>query len=162
VCALKKQILALFSILLLSAVLMSGCGSSVSSLIKNDINPKIDVLGIKLGMTEDEVFKLAGTNGEKALCTQGYEYSYEDKKLNIGFNSETKTVRRVTTKNPETSIFGIKPGMTAEEAFAKAAEGGFTKDANSNVKFHRENITLTVISMDGTLADGVIIEIDPE
>lgn len=159
---MKKIVLALISALLLSAAVMTGCGNSVSSFIKNDINPNINVLGIKLGMTEEEVFKLAGSDGEKALCTQGYEYAYSGKKLNIGFDTETKTVRRVTTKNPATSIFGITPGMTAEESFSKLQGKGFTKDAVSNYKFHKENISITVLSMEGTLADGVIIEIDPK
>ena len=56
----------------------------------------------------------------------------------------------------------MKPGMTVEEAFAKIEGIGFTKDSASNYKFHNENITLTVLSMDGTLADGVTIEIDPD
>ena len=159
---MKKIVLALISVMLLSAAVMSGCGNQVSSLIKDEINPKIEVMGIGLGMTEEEVFKLAGSDGERALCTQGYEYSYSDKKLNIGFDSKPKTVRRVTTKNPDTSVFGIKPGMAIDEAFSKIDGSGFSKDADSNYKFHKENITLTVLSMDGTLADGVTIEIDPE
>ncbi|MBP1743163.1 MAG: hypothetical protein H6Q58_141 [Firmicutes bacterium] len=161
-CNLKKIVLALISVMLLSAAVMSGCGNSVSSFIKDEINPKIEVMGIGLGMSEEEVFKLAGSDGEKALCTQGYEYAYSDKKLNIGFNSETSTVRRITTKNQDTSVFGIKPGMTIDEAFSKIEGSGFSKDADSNYKFHKENITLTVLSMEGTLADGVTIEIDPE
>jgi hypothetical protein len=162
VSALKKTILTFISAMLLAVVVMTGCGNSVSTFIKDKINPHIDVLGIQLGMTEEEVFKLAGSDGEKALCTQGYEYAYSSKKLNIGFNSETKTVRRITTKNPETSIFGMKPGMTVDEAFAKIEGIGFTKDSASNYKFHNQNITLTILSMEGTLADGVTIEIDPD
>lgn len=159
---MKKLFLVLISALLLSAAVMTGCGNSVSTFIKNDINPNINVLGIKLGMTEEEVFKLAGTDGEKALCTQGYEYAYSGKQLNIGFDTDTKTVRRITTKNPTTSVFGIAPGMTAEEAFSKIQGSGFTKDSASDYKFHKENITITVLSMEGTLADGLTIEIDPK
>jgi predicted small secreted protein len=162
VSALKKIALTFISVLLLASLVLTGCGNSASTFIKDKINPNIDVLGIQLGMTEEEVFKLAGSDGEKALCTQGYEYAYSEKKLNIGFNSETKTVRRVTTKNPDTTIFGIKPGMTVGEAFTKIDGIGFTKDSVSNYKFHNENVTLTVLSMDGAQADGVIIEIDPE
>jgi predicted small secreted protein len=159
---LKKIVLTFISVLLLASLIFTGCGNSASAFIKDKINPNIDVLGIQLGMTEEEVFKLAGSDGEKALCTQGYEYSYSEKKLNIGFNSETKTVRRVTTKNPDTDLFGIKPGMTVGEAFAKIDGIGFTKDSVSNYKFHKENVTLTILSMNDTLADGVSIEIDPE
>jgi predicted small secreted protein len=159
---LKKIVLTFISVLLLASLIFTGCGNSASAFIKDKINPNIDVLGIQLGMTEEEVFKLAGSDGEKALCTQGYEYSYSEKKLNIGFNSETKTVRRVTTKNPDTDLFGIKPGMTVGEAFAKIDGIGLTKDSVSNYKFHKENVTLTILSMNDTLADGVSIEIDPE
>ena len=41
--------------------------------------------------------------------------------------------------------------MTASESFTKLLGNGFTKDAVSNYKFHKENITITVLAMEGIL-----------
>ena len=41
--------------------------------------------------------------------------------------------------------------MTAAESFTKLLGNGFTKDAVSNFKFHKENITIKVLAMEGTI-----------
>ena len=51
-------------------------------------------------MDESDVHEAIPTKGEKAMCIYGYEYEYAESLVNIGFNSETEKVRRVTTKNP--------------------------------------------------------------
>lgn len=135
-----------------------GCGSS-DSFLEEEINPKIDVLGIKLGMQEDQVHELAGSKGEKAMCINGYEYQYADKLINIGFTIDESKVRRVTTKNPDTSIFGIKPEteLTADTV-ALLEQAGFTKDSASDFKYYKENVMVTVISLHGDRVEGVAIE----
>jgi hypothetical protein len=148
------------AVILITAIVLSGCESS-SSFIDKEINPNINVLGIKLNMPETKVHELAGSKGEKAMCINGYEYTYADKLINIGFDIDQGKVRRVTTKNPETFIFGIKPGTDLASAYAQVNNNSFSKDKASEFKFHKENIMLTIISMKGTMADGVTIEINP-
>ena len=147
--------------LVLAVVMLWGCSSS-DPFLEEEINPNIDVLGIKLGMQEDQVHELAGSIGEKAMCINGYEYQYADKLINIGFTIDESKVRRVTTKNPDTSIFGIQPGMELAAAAAQLDQFGFTKDQTSEFKFHKETVMLTLISMHGDLADGVSIELRVE
>ena len=148
--------------LLLMLFVLSGCADSSSSFIKNDVNPQINVFGVQLLMDEQKVHESVGSKGEKAMCVYGYEYAYADKNINIGFNSQTQQVRRVTTRNPDTAIYGIKPGAELSQAYEIIAAEGFTKDADSKYSFHKENIILSIISMHGTHADGLNIEINPD
>ncbi|WP_161821969.1 hypothetical protein [Sporotomaculum syntrophicum] len=139
-------------------IALAGCGNT-NSLINNEINPNIDVLGIKLNMPEAQVHELAASQGKKDMCINGYEYNYADKLINIGFDANQGKVRRITTKNPDTSIFGIKPGVDLATANAQLEKYSFSKEQASEFKFHKENVMLTIISMHGTLADGVTIEL---
>ena len=150
------------TIILVMVTVMADCGSSNSSFINKEINPNIDVFGIKLNVPESEVHKLAGSKSEKSMCINGYEYDYTDKLINMGFDIDRGKVRRVTTKNPSTSIFGITPGMDLTGAYAHVKDSGFIKDSSSEFKFNKKNIILTIISMKGVKADGITIEINPD
>lgn len=154
--------LALFAVIMLVVVVLAGCGNSSDSFIKKEVNTQINVFEVKLDMVESKVHESVGSKGEKAMCVYGYEYGYEDKLINIGFNSETGRVRRVTTKNPETSIYGIKPGTELEQANKTIELNGFKKDDGSKYRFYKENTVLYIISMKATHADGITIEINPD
>ncbi len=153
----------IFSLLILAITLftIAGCSNTTDSFIK-EVNSNVNVLGIKFNMNEDQVKKLAGSDVEKEPCITGYEFAYNDKLINIGFKNEEGTVRRITTKNHDTSIYGIKPGDKLEAAFAKIKESGFTVDSSSKYKFHKNNIIVTILSMKETNADGLTIELDPD
>jgi len=158
--ATNRYILSAF--LLLMLFMAAGCTGTDSSFIKKEVNPQINVLGVQLFMDESKVHETVGSKGEKAMCVYGYEYNYEDQRINIGFNSQTQQVRRVTTRNPDTSIYGIKPGAELSKAYDTIASNGYTREEDSKYRFHKENIILSITSMKGTHADGLTIEIDPD
>jgi len=149
-------------LLFLIALSVSACSGSSASFITKEVNPQIDVFGVQLMMDEAKVKGLLGDQGEKAMCVYGYEYEYADKDINIGYNSKSNQVRRITSKNPETSIFGIKPGTKLAEAYQVLAANGFIESADSKYKYSKENIIISIISMKSTNADGITIEIEPE
>lgn len=157
----SKTYLALVTVFLLLTGL-AGCGNNADAFITEEVNPQIKVFGVQLNMEEPKVHEAVPTEGEEAMCIYGYEYEYVDSRVNIGFDAETRKVRRVTTKNPDTSIYGIVPGATLEEANQILDSHGFTKSDKSEYIFYKENIRLTLISMKGTHADGVTVEINPE
>jgi hypothetical protein len=142
--------------------ILTGCGNGDDAFISEEVNPQINVFNVQIDMDESDVHKSIPTNGEKAMCVYGYEYEYGQSLVNIGFNSETERVRRVTTKNPDTSIYGIVPGTVLGEAYKLIDSHGFSKSESSKYIFYKENIRLTLISMKGTHADGVTVEINPE
>ncbi|MGE5391027.1 MAG: hypothetical protein ACM3PE_08170 [Deltaproteobacteria bacterium] len=149
-------------LLILLFISISGCSRSNDSYINKEVNPQIDVYGVKLMMDESKVKSLLGSPGEKAMCVYGYEYEYTDKDINIGYDSKSNQVRRITSKNPETSIYGIKPGAELAEAYQVLAANGFKESADSKYKYSKESIILSIISMKSTNADGITIEIKPE
>lgn len=141
---------------------LSGCAGSSNSFIEKEVNPQINVFDVQLFMDEPKVHEVIGSQGEKAMCVYGYEYTYADKNINIGFNAETQQARRVTTRNPDTSIFAIKPGTELGKVYEVLKANGFTQEAASKYRFHKENVIFSIISMHGTHADGITIEIDPD
>lgn len=159
---LKSKVpFALLTILILLTGL-AGCGNNSEAFITEEVNPQIKVFDVQLNMAEPDVHEAIPTKGEEAMCIYGYEYEYEDSLVNIGFDGETNKVRRVTTKNPATSIYGIVPGATLAEANQILDSHGFSKSEDSKYMFYKENIRLTLISMKSSHADGVIVEINPE
>lgn len=161
---LKSRFFKSFSLIvvvLTLSMIFVGCSALKDSFVEKEVNPKIDVMGIKLYMAEDEFHKAVGVQGEKAMCVNGYEYEYSDKKLNIGFNIDTNEVRRITTKNPKTSIYGLNPGISLDKAYKLIESEGFEKYGDDKYRFRKENIILSIISMKGSDADGIVMEIEP-
>jgi len=141
---------------------ISGCTKSSDSFIEKQVNPQIEVFGVKLMMDEAKVNELLGSKGEKAMCVYGYEYDYTDDGINIGYSSKSNQVRRITSKNPETSIYGIKPGMELAKAYKTLSANGFKESNESKYVYSKENIIFSIISMKSTNADGLTIEIKPD
>lgn len=161
---LKLKNKKIFTLILVIFILASitSCSNEESAFIKKEVNSQINVFGVQIYMDEPKVHEAVGSKGEKAMCIYGYEYVYADELVNIGFNSDTEKVRRVTTKNPDTSIYGVVPGIKLEEAFKILNSQGFEKSDSSEVMLYKENIRITLVSMKNTHADGVILEINPE
>jgi len=86
-------------------------------------------------MMDEKVVQEKLGPGEKAMCLYGYEYDYTDKDINVGFDAKTKQVRRITTKNPETSICGIKPETALSDADKTIASQGFKESDDSKYVF---------------------------
>lgn len=155
-----KNKLLLLSLSLIIILSLTSCRNKNSKFIDEEVNPQINAFSVKLNMEESKVLDILGSKGEKANCVYGYEYEYTDKKINVGFDSNSNMVRRVTIKNPDNSIYGINAGVMLEDAYNIIEQNGFEKTENK-YKFIKENIILSIISMKGTNADGVIIEINP-
>lgn len=130
--------------------------------INKNVNPSIEASGIKLSIPETQVVEILGGAGEKAMCVYGYEYTYGDLGLNIGFRADNERVRRITITNNKDQIFGLKAGMTMEEAKTILNKNGFIKDEKSNFKFSKKNTIITIKSLKGDMVDGVTIEIYDE
>lgn len=130
--------------------------------INKNVNPSIEASGIKLSIPESQVVEILGGAGEKAMCVYGYEYTYSDLGLNIGFRADNEQVRRITVTNNKDQIFGLKAGMTMEEARTILDRNGFVKDENSDFKFNKANTIITIKSLKGDMVDGITIEIYDE
>ena len=139
-------------------IITTGC-SATEKTYASEANPSIAVEDLKLLMTEDEVFEILGTDGEHAPCVYGYEYNYDEKGINVGFRNGKSTLRRITFRKGQGSIYGIALGDTIESAKDKLKKAGLQSDDTSDFTFYVEDIYVSLLSKEGTDVDGITIEI---
>jgi hypothetical protein len=99
--------------------------------------------------------ELRGVQAREEPCLKGYERNFDAHDISIvyGFNGK---IRKITSRNPETDIFGISPGMTASEGKRYAQLAGFT--VISAHRYQGTNHTLILLIDDNDRIFGVILE----
>lgn len=152
--------LSLAFVLMLCMVLMNGCSSRPEiSETAAEINSNIDISGVQLGMEEKSVIKLLGEDFEKSPCIIGYEYAYSDPDINIGIDIDAMCVKRISSRNPECTVYSMPVGIKCTEGAEVLYENGFENDGDSKFKFVREDVRITMLSADGEAADGFTVEL---
>lgn len=92
---------------------------------RDSLADQIDVFGVRFSSS----INYQEINGVKAVeepCLKGYERSFDALDIIIGYGFDGR-VRKLTTRNPRTSMFGIKPGMTFGEGKEKILKSGFVE-----------------------------------
>lgn len=148
-------------ILTLIIGLFTGCNSSKEDkFISEEINPNINMFGIKLLMEEKKVLDILGGEGEHSPCVYGYERTYEDKNISIGFDKDSK-VRKIILKGSNEDLYGIKKGMDEDKAVDILKENGFNKEEDTS-RFVKDKIFIKILGDDNNKVKGTIIEIIAE
>ena len=117
---------------------MAGC---MVNQVRTDISHQIHVFGIELYSGVD-YREIAGVRATEEPCLKGYERSFDPLEITIGYGFDRK-IRKITTRNPGTSLFGISPGMSAEEGRRLSRKAGFQEVAAC--KFRGKDISLTLL-----------------
>lgn len=155
----KLHTLFLTVILTLSILLLSGCNSGPElSETAETINNNVSIAGMQLGMKEKSVLDLIGTNFEKSPCIIGYEYEYSDLNLNLGIDIDNMSVKRITFNNPDYTVYSIPIGIKCAEGGKILSANGFVNDGESKFKFVKEDVRITMLSMDGETINGFTVE----
>ncbi|MRR54355.1 MAG: hypothetical protein EG822_07580 [Deltaproteobacteria bacterium] len=113
---------ALIVTLMMGLILAAIPGSSMEP---DTLKDQIDVFGVQLDSTVDHQ-EINGVKAVEEPCLRGYERSFDALDILIGYGFDGK-VRKITTRNPVTSMFGIKPGMTYGEGKHKILLAGFVE-----------------------------------
>ncbi len=142
--------------LVVSCISLVGCTASRNY---EDINSNIDAHGIVLGLDTKTVFTQLGEEPEQEMCVYGYEYTFEKSGLNIGFRLNDDTVRRVTIRNEEDSIFGLHVGNTLSDVSKLMDENNFEADTTVDNRYMKDSLYFTAISKNGVSIDQLIIEV---
>lgn len=130
---------------------MAGC---TAQQIRTDLSRQIQVFGVELNSGVD-YRKIDDVVASEEPCLKGYERFFEKLDISIGYGSNRK-IRKITTRNSGTSIFGISPRMTATEGERRAIEAGFQNVAPS--RYQSKDICLTLlVDGNGTLF-GITVE----
>lgn len=150
-----RKILLVVAVVLLVVSGLAGCKSDPYAATNELINAE----SIYLGQSDADVQKALGGEGEVAPCVAGYERGYDEKALNIGFDQEKATARRITMKDAKYSFDGISPTMTMEEGASLLTEKDFEPEAGSKSRFVKEGIRVILKSIKGEVIDEVTVEI---
>lgn len=118
---LQKPIL----IALLVPLLLAGCMST--NVGRDKMISQVNVFGIEL-FSDVDYKKINGVVATEEPCLRGYDRSFDALDLTIGYGFDKK-IRKVTTRNLNTSLFGIKPGMAFEEGKKMILQAGFNEYA---------------------------------
>jgi hypothetical protein len=81
-------------------------------------------------------------NGVKAVeepCLRGYERIFDPLDITIGYGFNRK-IRKITTMNRGTSLFGITPGMPVDEGSRLARRAGLSE--LSPARYRNDDLTL--------------------
>lgn len=133
---LQKSIL----IALLVLLFLAGCMSK--NIERDEMVGQIDVFGVEL-FSDVDYREINGVKATEEPCLRGYERSFDALDIIIGYGFDKK-IRKITTRNVSTSLFGIKLGMAFEEGKKKILQAGF-KEYDQPFMFRADGYSLTFL-----------------
>jgi hypothetical protein len=125
---------------LLVLLLLAGCTARDTDHAK--LNEQINVFGVALYSNADYK-QINGARATEEPCLKGYERSFDALDIIIGYGFDKK-IRKIMTRNPNTGIFGIRPGMSFEKGKQIINTAGF-KRSELPFKFIKDNYSLTFL-----------------
>jgi hypothetical protein len=137
---------------LLVPLLLASCLSK--SIWREKLDNQIDVFGITL-YSDVNYEEINGVVATEEPCLRGYERSFDDLEVIIGYGFD-HTIRKISTRNRVTSMFGINPGMT----FGDGKKKILLSDFNEYVPpftFRANGYSLTFL-VDGSFIFGLVLE----
>lgn len=126
-----------YSMVLLSLVVAGCCASRTTAVPDAHFN----VFGVELNSSAD-YRKINNEVATEEPCLRGYERNFEKNGITVGYGSDGR-IRKILTRNPTTSLFGISPGMAADEGKRLARQAGFMEV--SAYKYRQKEISLTLL-----------------
>jgi hypothetical protein len=139
------------SVLALSLCL-AGC---LAHQIRADVARQIQIFGIELNSSRD-YREFRGIVATEEPCLKGYELNFEKLDLIIGYGFNRK-IRKITTLNQNTSVFGISPGNTLEEGRKRAIQAGLSEEVAKN-RYIGDGISLNLLVDEKGKIFGITVE----
>jgi hypothetical protein len=130
-----KQLIPLIIFLLLA-----GC--TAKDVVGDKLRDQINVFGIALFSNVDSR-EINGVKATEEPCIKGSERSFDALDIIIGYGFD-KRIRKIMTRNSNTSLFGIKPGMPFGEGMQKMLQAGFS-EFEPPFKFKKDRYSLTFL-----------------
>jgi hypothetical protein len=134
-------------------LLLAGCAGM--HLEPNDVRNQVDVFGVQL-FSDTDYRVINGVTAEEEPCLRGYERTFDALDIVIGYGFNGK-IRKITTRNTATSMFGIHPGITFDEGRKKILLAGFS-ETTSPVTFKSNRYSLTFLVDDKDTIFGLTLQ----
>lgn len=144
----KSILAALLALLLLAGWTSKGISSDKAV-------GQANVFGAELFSNVD-YREINGVAATEEPCLKGYDRSFDALDITIGYGFDKK-IRKIITRNPSTSLFGIRPGMSFEEGKQKILQAGFVA-SDSPFIFKADRYFLTLLVDGNQKIFGVTIE----
>jgi hypothetical protein len=143
----------LWKSVLLSCLLFAG---SMGAYVEGGtIDDQINVFGVRLFSSVDYK-EINGVRATQEPCLKGYERHFDALDIVIGYGFNKK-IRKITTLNPKTSLFGIRPGTSFEEGKQKIIEAGLT-DLTPPFTYRANGCSLTLLVDEKEKIFGLTVE----
>lgn len=140
---------------ILAALLVVGCAGPAVDLRIREANHDIRVFGIEMGSARD-IREIAGVAASEEPCLGGYERGFDALAVSIGYGNDRK-VRRIATRNRETSVFGISPGRPFGEGVSALGSAGF-RPGDTPYRFGDGVIAVTLLVDEAGTIFGITLE----
>ena len=141
------------ALIILFLTLLSACMSK--NIEQDKIHGQLNLFGIELFSSTD-YREINGVKATEEPCLHGYERNFDSLDIIIGYGFNNR-IRKITTLNSGTSIFGIKPGMSYLEGKHKIQQAGFT-ELTPPYKFKQDRINVTLLVDNKLNIFGITIE----
>jgi hypothetical protein len=140
-------------LILLFLLLAAYVGKSVAS---DKVDDQINVFGATFFSSVD-YREINGVLATEEPCLKGYDRSFDSLDITIGYGFD-KRIRKIITRNPGTSIFGVSPGMPFEAGRQKVLQAGFI-ESGKPTRFRTDKYSLTLLVDGNQKIFGVIAEL---
>ena len=139
----------------LAGALLLGILAGCAGVRNREPTPELDVFGVELGSTADHR-SIRGVVVVEEPCLRGYERFFEALDFSVGYDPSGR-VRKVTTRNPATRVWGIRPGDSLSAAREMATRAGFTEKGAPH-RFEKDGRRLTLLADESGRVFGLTLE----
>jgi hypothetical protein len=137
-----------------ACALIAGCAAGQASL--RAANSLIRVFGAELG-AEGIPPELCGVDATEEPCLKGYERIFETLAVSIGYGHNGR-IRKITTRNSETAMFGIHPGDDLRPSRERALAAGFRETGTAN-RYKDDSCSLMLLVGENGRVFGMTVEL---
>jgi hypothetical protein len=137
------------------AILLSLClAGCLANRARPDTSRQVQVFGIELYSGVD-YREINGIRATEEPCLKGYERGFDRLEITIGYGFDGR-IRKIFTRNPATSMFGITPGISAEDGRKLARQAGFNEQSPD--RYRNGDIILSLLVDGHNRLFGISIE----
>jgi hypothetical protein len=133
-----------------------SAGYALNKQGSDDINKQIKVFNISLFANADNR-AVNGVAPRREACIKGYEFYYDDLDLVVSF-TQNDSVWRITSRNKNTTMFGIAPGDSFSQAKKKIMQSGFAQ-SYTPYKFVKDWCLFTLLVNEKNKVFGMTVEV---
>jgi hypothetical protein len=151
----RKRVAELFLILFgISVFLLEGCLAKRPN--GDMLNKQLNIFDLALFAANDDK-SIHGIVPKKEPCLKGFDYVYDPLEITVGYGTNDR-VRKITTRNKETSMFDIHVGDAYTKGKTLILQAGFAQ-GDTPYRFVKDRFLFTLLVDDQDRVFGMAIEV---